>query len=64
MAKRESKLLVTEVVDVVHHQWVLVTLVNWHVDNSTLSVCFYHFFDVFNALHVNMHTLNLLVDQF
>jgi len=50
MAKSEPKLLVAEVVDVVHHQWVLVTLVNWHVDNSALSVSFYHFFNVFNAL--------------
>lgn len=62
MTKCETELLVTEIVDVVHHQRVLVTLVNWHVNNSTLSVNVYHFFDVFNAIHVNMHTLNLLVD--
>jgi len=63
MSKCEPELLVSKVVKVVHDQWVLVTLVNWHVDNSALSVTSYHFFDVFNALEVNMHTLNLLTHQ-
>jgi hypothetical protein len=63
MSKCEPELLVSKIVKVVHNQWVLVTLVNWHVDNSALSITSYHFFDVFNALEVNMHTLNLLTHQ-
>ena len=63
MAKCEPELLLSEIVEVVHNQWVLVALVNWHVHNSALSVSSYHFFDVLNALHVNMHTLNLLMYQ-
>lgn len=60
MAKCEPELLVSEVVKVVHDQWVLVALVNRHIHNSAFSVTSYHFFDIFDALDVNMHTLNLL----
>ena len=64
MAKCKPELLISEVIEVVHDQWVLVALVNWHVDNSALSVSSYQFFDIFNALDVNMHTLYLLTHQF
>jgi hypothetical protein len=64
MSECEPKLLVCEVINVVHHQWVLVRLVHGHVDNSNLPVSLNHFLDVVDALDVNMHTLNLLAHHF
>ena len=60
MSKCEPELLVSKIVKVVHNQWVLVALVNWHVDDSALSVALYHLLDPVDALHVHMHTLYLL----
>lgn len=64
MAESEPKLLVCEVIDVVHDQWVLIRLVHGHVDNSNLPIILDHFFDVVDAFDVNMHTLNLLTHHF
>jgi hypothetical protein len=63
MSKSEAKLLVREIVKVVHYQRVLVRFIQRNIDNSALSVRSNHFLYFFNAPEVNMHGLHLLSHQ-
>jgi hypothetical protein len=43
-----------------HDNWILIRLINWHVNNSTFPVISDQVLDIIDALHVNVHALHLL----
>ena len=57
ISKCKAKLNVTEVVDVVHNEWIGVTFVNWHENDSCFSVRSHHIFDSIQTLRVEMDAI-------
>lgn len=64
MPKSKTKLLVREVIEIVHNQRVLITLIDWDVDDSALTVILNHLLNIVDTNHVDMHALHLLSHHF